>query len=108
MPITLAEAQKNGNGLNYIMDTLANTGLSEVNNKWKENNKTLIDSRKANLEFQEAMKNLGDQLMPVITKVVEGLTKVVNWFNQLSPAGQKVVAVIVGLIAILPLVISLI
>ena len=39
----LAEAQKNGDGLNYIMDTLANTGLSEVNEKWKENNKGLID-----------------------------------------------------------------
>lgn len=104
----LAEAQKNGNGLNYIMDTLAKTGLSEVNNKWQENNKTLIDSRKANLEFQQAMKNLGDQLMPVITNVVEGLTKVVNWFNQLSPAGQKVTLVVIGIIAILPALIGLV
>lgn len=104
----LAEAQKNGNGLNYIMDTLAKTGLSEVNSKWQENNKNLIESRKANLEFQQAMKNLGDQLMPVITNVVEGLTKVVNWFNQLSPAGQKVTLVIIGLIAIMPAIIGLI
>lgn len=104
----LAEAQKNGNGLNYIMDTLAKTGLSEVNSKWQENNKTLIDSRKANLEFQEAMKNLGDKLMPVITNLVNKITDLVNWFNNLSPAGQKVVAVIAGLIAILPMVIGLV
>lgn len=104
----LEEASANGNGLNYVMETLANTGLSEVNSQWKENNKTLIDSRKANLEFQQAMKNLGDQLMPVITNVVDGLTKVVNWFNQLSPAGQKVTLVIIGLIAIMPAIIGLI
>ena len=104
----LEEASANGNGLNYVMETLANTGLSEVNSQWKENNKTLIDSRKANLEFQQAMKNLGDQLMPVIANIVEGLTKVVNWFNQLSPAGQKVTLVIIGLIAIMPAIIGLI
>ena len=104
----LEEASANGTGLNYIMDTLANTGLSEVNSKWQENNKALIDSRTANLEFQEAMKNLGDKLMPVITNLVNKITDLVNWFNNLSPAGQKVVAVIAGLIAILPMVIGLV
>lgn len=104
----LQEASANGNGLNYIMDTLANTGLSEVNSKWKENNKDLIESRNANLEFQQAMTELGNTVLPIVTKVVNKITDLVNWFNNLSPAGQKVVAVIAGLIAILPLVISLI
>lgn len=104
----LQEASANGNGLNYIMDTLANTGLSEVNEKWKENNKDLIESRNANLEFQQAMTELGNTVLPVITNVVEGLTKVVNWFNQLSPAGQKVTLVVIGIIAILPALIGLV
>ena len=86
----LQEASANGNGLNYVMDTLANTGLSEVNSKWQENNKGLIDSRKANLEFQQAMMELGNKVLPIVTKVVNGITKMVNWFNQLSPAGKKV------------------
>lgn len=104
----LAEAQKNGNGLNYIMDTLANTGLSEVNSKWKENNKELIESRKANLEFQQAMKDLGDQVLPIVSKVVKKITDMVNWFNKLSPAGKWATLAIMGVIAILPGLIGLI
>lgn len=104
----LQEASANGNGLNYVMDTLANTGLSEVNSKWQENNKALVDSRTANLEFQQAMTELGNTVLPIITKVVNKITELVNWFNNLSPTGQKVVAVIAGLIAILPMAISLI
>ncbi len=104
----LAEAQKNGNGLNYIMDTLSKTGLSEVNNKWKENNKDLIESRKANLNFQQAMLELGNTVLPIITKAVGKITSMVKWFNALSPAGKLVVAVIGGVIAILPALIGLI
>lgn len=104
----LAEAQKNGNGLNYIMDTLANTGLSEVNSKWKENNKDLIESRKANLEFQQAMKDLGDQVLPIVSKVVKKITDMVNWFNKLSPAGKGAVLAIMGVIAVLPIIIGLV
>ena len=104
----LAEAQKNGNGLNYIMDTLANTGLSEVNSKWKENNKDLIESRKANLEFQQAMKDLGDQVLPIVSKVVKKITDMVNWFNKLSPAGKGVTLAIMGVIAVLPIIIGLV
>ena len=104
----LAEAQKNGNGLNYIMDTLANTGLSEVNSKWKENNKDLIESRNANLEFQQAMKDLGDQALPIVSKVVKKITDMVNWFNKLSPAGKGATLAIMGVIAVLPIIIGLV
>ena len=90
------------------MDTLANTGLSEVNSKWKENNKDLIESRNANLEFQQAMTELGNTVLPVITKVVNKITDLVNWFNNLSPAGKGAVLAIMGVIAVLPIIIGLV
>ena len=104
----LAEASANGNGLNYIMETLAGAGLSEVNSKWKENNKDLIESRNANLEFQQAMMELGNTVLPIVTKVVNKITDLVNWFNKLSPAGKGATLAIVGVIAILPGLIGLI
>lgn len=104
----LQEASANGNGLNYIMDTLANTGLSEVNSKWKENNKDLIESRKANLEFQQTMKDLGDQVLPIVSKVVKKITDMVNWFNKLPSAGKGATLAIMGVIAVLPIIIGLV
>lgn len=104
----LEEASANGTGLNYVMDTLAKTGLSEVNSQWKENNKDLIESRKANLNFQQAMMELGNTVLPTITKIVDKITSMVKWFNALSPAGKLAVAAIAGVIAILPALIGLV
>lgn len=104
----LETACSKGQGLNFVMDTLANTGLSNVNSKWQENNKELINSRKATLEFQQSMSQLGTTILPYVTKLVEGITKLVNWVNSLSPAGKLVLAVAIGFIAILPTIITLV
>lgn len=103
----LAEAKKEGTEVDYCLQALASTGLSQTADAWKENNKDLIENNKANMEFQQAMAKLGETVTPVLTQIVEGITRLVSWFNQLSPLGKGITLFVVGLISVLPTLISL-
>lgn len=46
-----------------------------------------------------AKTSLGEALAPIILKVAEGIQKLVDWFNSLSPTAQRVVAVVGALVA---------
>lgn len=94
--------------LNFAMQTLSDTGLSKVGDQWKEQNKDLIDSSNAQISYQEALANLGQTLTPLITQITNFATKLIEWFNSLSPNQQLLVGIITGLIAILPTLISII
>lgn len=65
-------------------------------------------------KHQQLMNDLGDLkevmgtlFLPVLSKVVEWIQQLVNWFNSLSPATQKVVMVAGLLIALLPSLLGL-
>lgn len=51
------------------------------------------------LKMADLGEKLGTVLLPVMEKVVEIASKVADWFNNLSPAGSKVVVVIAGIAA---------
>lgn len=92
-----SEAEKQ----NYALETLANAGLSDTYNEYLKNNEVLVESKQASYEFQESMAKLADVLVPVITRVTKLATNVLDWFNNLSPAGKNVTMIIVGLLAVL-------
>ena len=46
-----------------------------------------------------AKTSLGEALAPIILKVAEGIQKLVDWFNNLSPAAQRVIAVVGVIVA---------
>ncbi|WP_085521428.1 hypothetical protein [Tuberibacillus sp. Marseille-P3662] len=96
----LKEAKKQGDEQNYVLKTLANKNLSEANKKYKENNEELVESKKSATKFMLAMGDLGDTLTPIVTKINEQISKLVEWFNDLSPTAQKVVGVIAGIVAV--------
>ena len=55
--------------------------------------------------FNELLGSLTENLLPIFTKLVEKLTGLVNWFNNLSPGVKTVIGVILGLSMVLgPLV----
>lgn len=85
----------------YALQTLADAGLMDTYNGWKQNNAGLVESKQATLEFQQATAQLAETLMPIMTKITEVVTSVINSFNNMSPAGQKAVMAIVGITAVL-------
>lgn len=102
----LETAALNGDEQNYVMQTLADTGLADVNQAFRDNNEELINSRESSMEFQESMAKLGETLAPIITKITELATSLIDWFNDLSPATQDMILVIGAIVmAIGPLLI---
>ena len=49
--------------------------------------------------FKEATGSLTTALLPALTSIVEALTKVADWFNNLSDEGKKTILIIGGIVA---------
>lgn len=56
----------------------------------------------------ELCVKLGETLLPIIQSIVAALSKFVNWLTNLSPTMQKVILVVVGLLAVIgPLLLTI-
>lgn len=95
----LQAAVKSGQEENYVLQTLADTGLGAVNDEFRANNKELVESRRSSLEFQQAMAKLGETLTPVVTAITNAVTKLMEKFNGLSPMMQKISLIVAGVLA---------
>lgn len=60
---------------NYSVQLLQRQGLAEVNDQWRENNKTLVEAADAEFEYNQALAELGEILDPLRTQVLTGITK---------------------------------
>lgn len=82
------------------------------NQSWAENTALTTESSKryettaAKLQqvkniVSELCSKLGEILLPIIQKICDGLSNFVNWLSNLSPAAQKVMPIVVALVAAL-------
>ncbi|MDD4780323.1 MAG: hypothetical protein PHT02_06945 [Tissierellia bacterium] len=97
----LTEAIKNGNEEQYVLDVLAKTGLSDTYNAYRQNNEEMVKAEEANFRMQQSMAKLGATIEPILTPIINGFTNLVTKFNQLDPASQKVILIVVGIVAAL-------
>ncbi len=104
----LENARVQSRETDYILQTLAKTGLADVNEAYRENNEELIESKESMYEFQEAIAELGETLEPIVTSITDQVTKMVGWFNELSPKGQEAVIMIAGIVTVLGFLLPLI
>ena len=95
----LAESSRLGEEQTFILNTLASTGLEEVNKKYRENNRDVTDARKSQLAFQMAIADLAKTLQPIVTRITEFVTRLVTSFNDLDPSIKNIALVVVGLVA---------
>ncbi|MFD2705454.1 phage tail protein [Salibacterium lacus] len=95
----LQKATENGNAQNYVLQTLADSGLSKVNEEYRKNNEELVKSQEAQANFKQSMAELGSTLEPIVTKATTLVTKLVSKFNDLSPTAQKISIAIGGIAA---------
>lgn len=52
-------------------------------------------------QFGELQETVGSKLIPVVLKLTDAALKVVSWVSNLSPGAQRLIGVIVGLVAVL-------
>lgn len=95
----LASCSTEAEKQNLIMQTLSGAGLNGMYNAWLQNNDALVSGKESTLDLQLQMSELAETLQPIISKVLDIAVKVLEWFNNLSPAGKILIAVILGIVA---------
>lgn len=86
---------------NLVSSMMANQGLSQMAEKWRENNEALVENNIANAEMQEQLGTLGETMMPLTTMLTEMLTMLLSWFNSLDTGTQKFIVVGAMLLTVL-------
>lgn len=95
----LAECKTEAEAQNLALQTLANAGLNESYNAWKQNNEEMLANKEANLAMQESMAELAEIVLPYITMVIEKVTELIDWFTGLDSETQILIATIIGFVA---------
>ena len=106
--LALEEAETEADRVNLLMSALANQGLHEAGEAWRENNEALVESNEAQANLQEQTAELGEVLMPIFTEITEIVTKLLEGFNSLDENTQTLIIGAVGLVAVLGPIFSVI
>lgn len=85
---------------NLIMQELANQGLMQAGEQWKENNKNLVEGNEATAEMQEATAELAETVAPLITELTELAAGLLGQFNDLPESVQAVIGIAIALVAV--------
>lgn len=88
----LANCATDAEKQNLALQTLADAGLNDSYNAWKNNNEEMLDNQEANLKMQEAMAKLAETILPIATTVIEKITEIINWFTGLDGETQTLIA----------------
>lgn len=99
--LALQDTTSNAERANIIMQMLADQGLMDAGEQWRENNEALAENNEANAEMQKQLSDLGTTVMPVITDVLEIVGKLLEKFNGLDESTQMIILGVIALIAAL-------
>ncbi|MBQ8647699.1 MAG: hypothetical protein IJ484_06115 [Oscillospiraceae bacterium] len=84
---------------NLVLQTLANAGLNDAYHAWANTNEEMLKNEDANLRLQEAMASLAEQVLPMMTALIETVTMLINWFSNLDDTTKGVILTVLALIA---------
>ena len=93
---------------NLVMQFMADQGLEKAGQKWKENNKNLVEGNQATAEMKEATADLAETIAPIITDVTSIMADLLDGFNNLPSGVQGTIGVVLILVAVLSSVFSVI
>lgn len=104
----LEQCSDNSERAQLVLDEMANQGLMKSADAWNENNKALVESNKAQDDYNEAMADFSKAIMPVFTEFTKALTTIIQIFSELPEPAQQMIAVLIGIIAVLTTIAPLI
>lgn len=96
----LAACSSDSERAKLILQELANQGLMQTAEAYRENSKALIENNEATAENQKASAELAKTLMPLFTTLTNICTFLLNIFNSLPGSIQTLIVIILGLIAV--------
>lgn len=95
----LAKCKTQAQKQELVMKTLAESGLAEVNQAYRENNQSLIDNSNAQFDLNEQLSKLGARLEPFVAKITQFAADMLAWFNNLTPRMRMIIVIVAGIIA---------
>lgn len=95
----LANCSNESERADLIMQELANQGLTQAGQKWKENNENLVEGNQATADMKEATAELAETVAPLITELTELAAGLLGKFNDLPTSVQAVIGIALVLVA---------
>lgn len=90
----LQAANSESERANIVLQELANQGLMDAGAAWQENNSALVENNQANAEYQESMARLSETVLPILTKLSEATTNIINFLLEHK---EGVIAALAGI-----------
>lgn len=104
----LEKCSDNSERAGLVLEEMTNQGLMKSADAWNENNKALVESNKAQDDYNEAMAEFSKAVMPVFTEFTKALTSIIQIFSELPGPVQQMIAIFIGVIAVLATIAPLI
>lgn len=82
---------------NLVLQELADQGLMQAAEGWRETNGEIVAANLATADMSEATAELGERLSPVVTEFKEGVAELVLGFFDLLDSGSPVIPLLTGL-----------
>lgn len=98
----LAEAQAQGEGTNFILQSMADLGLSSALDEFQKLNPEIVAQQEAQIGLQMALAELGVALTPLATMVTNFLTKIAEWSLENINLVTSFDSIAEGIVALLP------
>lgn len=95
----LTAAIANGEQENFILQTLASTGLADYYAAYREGNPDLVEAAEAQFRLQTELAKLGELLEPIQTKLTEFAVSILEGFNSLPEGMQNFILILAGVAA---------
>lgn len=75
----LLAANSSAERANLVLQELSKQGLTSAGQAWQANNEALVENNQANAEYEASMAKLSETVMPILTKITEAATKLINF-----------------------------
>ena len=95
----LQSAATDSEKMALALQFLNDNGLNANYEAWKKNNEELVAHKDATIEFQEQYAKLAEELLPIITLILNQVSGLLNWFTSLDDGTQQFIVTIGLLIA---------
>lgn len=104
----LAKCKTEAKKQNLALQVLSENGLMNAYESWKKNNDELVRGREATFQFQQSMAQLAEVISPIITRITEILTVLIEKFTSLPTGVQNLILGFIGFAAVLSPVLSIV
>lgn len=84
----LAACKTESERANLVLQELADQGLIEAADGWRENNESIVEANEAQADMNEVMGDTAEKLSPLVTQIKEGLA---GALETLQPALQFII-----------------